>query len=209
MIAISIGLVALALLMGSFPTAYLMGRWVGKNDIREGGSRNPGAINAYRQYGKSAGLLVVLVDAGKGALAIYIGRLIGAPSIAIYSAAIAVTLGHNFNPFFGFRGGKGAATVLGIAAITVWQITAVTLATGAIMIALTRRTVTAIVGAFFVLNGLTIFTGLFTGQPLGVALICVILSFIVAGTHVFRQYPQLSLYVRQRRWRRVGGIDTL
>lgn len=205
MIAISIGLVALALLMGSFPTAYLMGRWVGKNDIREGGSRNPGAINAYRQYGKSAGLFVVLIDAGKGALAIYIGRLIGAPSIAIYSAAIAVTLGHNFNPFFGFRGGKGAATVLGIAAITVWQITAVTLATGGVVIALTRRTVTAIVGAFFVLNGLTIFTG----QPLGLVLICVILSLIVAGTHVFRQYPQLSVYVRQRRWRRVGGIDTL
>ena len=197
MTAISIGFIVLASLMGSFPTAYLMGRWLAKGDIREAGSRNVGATNAYQQYGKWAGLLVVLIDAGKGALVIVIGRLLDVPGLAIYIAAVAVTLGHNFNPFLRFRGGKGAATVLGISAIAVWEITAITVVAAVLAIALTRRVVISMVGAFIILNGLTILTG----QTLGLVVVCLVLTSLVGGTHVYRQYPQLSLYVRQRRWR--------
>ncbi len=106
--------VAIALALGSLPTAYLLGRWLGGVDIRGQGSRNPGALNAYRQLGKAAGAAVLIVDAGKGALAIYIGRTLGAPDAALYGAAVVATAGHNFSPFLRFRGGKGAATALGI-----------------------------------------------------------------------------------------------
>ena len=142
--------IALAYLMGAFPTAFLLGRRLKGVDIRHHGSRNPGALNAYRQLGRKAGLLVLVVDTGKGALAIFLGQRLGAPDTALYLAAVAATVGHNFSPVLRFRGGKGAATVLGISALMLWQITAVTVAFGVVLFALTRRAVWALTGVFLV-----------------------------------------------------------
>lgn len=195
--------VALAYLMGAFPTAYLLGRFLTGLDIRSIGSRNPGALNAYRQLGKGVGLLVLIADAGKGALAIFVGQRLGAPDVALYAAALAVTLGHNFSPFLRFRGGKGAAVVLGISAIMLWQITAITAVVGAVLFAFTRHVVWSMTGVFLLLNALTIGTA----QPVGLISLCIALSFIVGGTHILRQYPQLLLALRQRQWRRFMSIE--
>ena len=195
--------IVLAYLMGAFPTAYLLGRYLKGTDIRRSGSRNPGALNAYRQLGKAAGLLVLVMDTAKGALAIFIGQRLGAGEVALYVAALSAILGHNLSPFLGFRGGKGAATVLGISALMLWQITAVTVAVGGVLFALTRHAVWSLTGVFLLLNILTIATA----QPLGVILLCLVLSSIVAGTHLFRQYPELVSAIRQRQWRRFMTIE--
>ena len=194
-------LVAYAL--GSLPTAFIMGRIFGRRDIREAGSGNAGALNAYRQMGKRAGLLVLLVDSGKGALAVFITQRLGVPVLAVYGSAVLATLGHNFSPFLGFRGGKGAATVLGISALMLWQITIVTVIFGGVLYGSTRQAVWSMTGVFVLLNVLTVATS----QPLGLIGLCLLLSFVVAGTHFWRQYPQIALVVRERRWRRFMSIE--
>lgn len=198
----SIATIILAYLLGSIPTAYLVARYVRGIDIRRTGNQNVGAINAYRQVGKAAGVLVLVVDAGKGALAVFIGQRLGAPDIVIFAAAFAATLGHNFTPFLKFRGGKGAATVLGISAVLLWPITAVTLGAGVVLFAITRHAVWSLTGMFVLLNALTIAL-----QPIGPVILCLTLSFVIAGTHFFRQHPQLIPAIRQGDWRRFMSID--
>jgi acyl-phosphate glycerol 3-phosphate acyltransferase len=195
--------IALAYLMGALPTAYLVGLRLSGIDIRRHGSRNPGALNAYRQFGKVAGLLVLAVDTVKGALAIFIGQRLGAPDYALYLSAVAATLGHNFSPFLHFRGGKGAAVVLGISALMLLEITAISAAFGAVLMAATRHTVWSLTGVFLLLNALTIGTG----QPPGQIALCLGLSIIVAGTHVVRRYPELAPAVREGNLRKLMRIE--
>ena len=203
MVVASVLAIVLAYLMGAFPTAYLLGRWLGGVDIRGIGTRNPGALNAYRQIGRRAGLVVLVVDTGKGAMAIFVGQRLGVPDLALYAAALAATLGHNFSPFQRFRGGKGAATVLGISAIMLWEITALTVVLGAVMFTLTRHALWSITVVFLALNALTIGTS----QGPGLITLCLTLSFIVAATHIVRQRPELLPALRRGQWRRLMTIE--
>jgi glycerol-3-phosphate acyltransferase PlsY len=104
--------------IGSFPTAYLIGRLKGIN-IFEIGSGNMGATNVTRSLGFRWGALVFLIDAGKGVLAVLVARLMpGDPTNASVIAAIAVVIGHNWSLLVKLitgkvRGGKGAATASG------------------------------------------------------------------------------------------------
>lgn len=199
----SIVTLVLASLLGSLPTAYVLGKYVKGIDIRNVGSKNPGAVNAARSLGKGLGLLVLFVDAGKGALAVYIGQRIGAAELALYASAVIATLGHNFSPFLGFRGGKGGATVLGISALMLWQITTITVAVGAVLFAITRHPVWSLTGVFLLLNVLTIVTA----QEPGLIVLCLVLSSIVAATHLYRQHPSLIPAIRSGDWRRFMSSD--
>lgn len=117
--------VSLAYLAGSFPTALVTGRLFFGRDIRQEGSGNSGATNAFRQFGPVAGLVVLLVDCGKGVLvvlaapAVYI-RLSGQefPDTLLLSviAGLTAVLGHMWTIFARFRGGKGVATSAGMLA---------------------------------------------------------------------------------------------
>ena len=193
----------IAYALGSLPTALMVGRMFGRRDIRDAGSGNVGALNTYRQLGKGAGLLVLLVDSGKGALAVFVAQRSGVPVLAVYGSAVLATLGHNFSPFLGFRGGKGAATVLGISALMLWQITAITVVFGGVLYASTRHAVWSMTGVFVLLNVLTVGTS----QPLGLIVLCLLLSLVVASTHFWRRYPQIALVVRERQWRRFMSIE--
>ena len=198
-----VGVVLLAFLLGSIPTAYLMGRWRRGIDIRGVGSGNPGATNIGREVGIVPGILVLAIDAVKGAVAILVGQWLGVPATALYFAALAAVVGHNFTPFIGFRGGKGAATVLGISMLMLWQITAISGAVGLLVLAATRHVVWAMTAVFVALNGLTIGTG----QPAGQVILCIVLSLLVAGTHFGRQRAQLMPALTSRDWRRFMRID--
>lgn len=193
----------LSYLLGSIPTAYLLGRLVRDADIRRLGTENVGALNAYRELGRGIGAVVLVVDTGKGACAIVIGRLLGAPEVTLYVASLLATLGHNFSPFAGFRGGKGGATVLGISAVMLWHLTAASAGVGLIVLALTRHAVWSLTAVFVALNALTIGTG----QPIGQIIICLVLSFVVAGTHLLRQRPEIVPAVMRRDWRRLMSIE--
>lgn len=101
-------------LVGSFPTAHLLGKWLRRVDIRRVGVRNMGALNAYRVLGPFWGVITFLVDAGKGAFAVVMAQ---AQGLGVHSMALCGMLavaGHNWPVFARFRGGKGAATGIGV-----------------------------------------------------------------------------------------------
>jgi len=116
LIAIVVGYI-----LGSIPSAYLVGRLRKGIDIRQVGSRNMGALNVYYEIGVAEAALVTLADLGKGVGAILLARwLLGIPDPLAASfgpvtgaAGVAAVLGHVFPVFLKFRGGKGGATAIG------------------------------------------------------------------------------------------------
>jgi glycerol-3-phosphate acyltransferase PlsY len=105
-----------AYFIGSFPSAYIIGRLRKGIDIRQVGSRNMGAMNVFYKVGFVEGLLVLAVDIGKGAAAVALARFLGVPVVVQLLAGVTVLLGHNFTVFLKFRGGRGGATCIGILA---------------------------------------------------------------------------------------------
>lgn len=199
----SVAVALIAFLLGSIPTAFLMGRALKGIDVREAGSGNSGAVNAGRQLGKGIGALVLVIDAGKGVVAILIGQALQVPVLTIYISAVLVVLGHNFSPFLGFKGGKGAATVLGLSALMLWQITAISVLLGAVLLLITRRAVWTLAAVFLLLNALTIATS----QSPGLIALCLILSLLVAATHFSRQRAELLPALKNGDWRRIMSTD--
>jgi len=109
-----VGVLICAYLIGSFPSAYLAGRFRRGIDIREVGSRNVGAMNVFYKVGFVTGLLVLAVDIGKGAAAVALARWLGVPMIVELFAGVAAVIGHSFPVWLKFRGGRGGATIIGI-----------------------------------------------------------------------------------------------
>jgi glycerol-3-phosphate acyltransferase PlsY len=105
--------VVLAYLLGSISSAILIARLLGLSDPRSQGSGNPGATNMLRVGGKGAAVATLLGDMLKGVLAVLLAHALGGSEIAIASAAAAAFLGHLYPVFFGFKGGKGVATLFG------------------------------------------------------------------------------------------------
>ncbi len=106
--------VVCAYLLGSLPFAYIIGRLVKGVDIRQVGTRNMGAMNAIYRVGLGWGILVLLLDMAKGALAVLVARWLGLSlTIQLIAGGISI-IGHMFPVFLGFRGGKGGATAVGI-----------------------------------------------------------------------------------------------
>jgi len=106
--------IVIAYLLGSVPFAYIFGRFRKGVDIRDVGGGNVGALNTYRQIGPVWGLSVLAADILKGVLAVFVARWLGIPLEWVFVAGFAAVVGHNWPVFLKFRGGKGAATVLGV-----------------------------------------------------------------------------------------------
>jgi len=106
-------MVLAAYLIGSIPTALWMGKYFFQVDIRNHGSKNPGATNTLRVMGKKAAIIVLLIDGGKGMLAASLPLIFNVPVEPLYAGLIAV-IGHCFPIFAGFRGGKAIATTAGV-----------------------------------------------------------------------------------------------
>jgi acyl phosphate:glycerol-3-phosphate acyltransferase len=119
--------VVIAYLIGSLLGSLILGKLRGV-DIRSLGSGNAGATNALRTQGKLFGLLVLLVDIAKGVIVVWWLPLAQFPGIGLdpsvsrawltVACGLAVIVGHVYPVWFGFRGGKGAATVVGVVAAT-------------------------------------------------------------------------------------------
>jgi glycerol-3-phosphate acyltransferase PlsY len=107
--------ILLAYLIGSISVSTLLVRVVKRVDIRSYGSGNAGATNTLRLLGWKYGILVLLLDALKGAVSVYVAYAFTHHSLPVeYVAGLAVIVGHNWPIFFGFRGGKGIATTIGV-----------------------------------------------------------------------------------------------
>lgn len=102
-----------AYFLGNISTGLLVGRAVGHIDIRKTGSGNAGTTNIMRTLGWFPSVLTLLGDVLKAVIAVVIGRAV-AGEIGGYVAGVAVLLGHNWPVLFGFKGGKGMASSLGI-----------------------------------------------------------------------------------------------
>ncbi len=103
----------LGYVIGSFPSAFLLGKLKGKN-IFKVGSGNMGAMNTARNLGYGLGVLVLLLDLGKGALATYLSLKLFPEVLPALAAGSASVLGHAWSIYIGFRGGKGLATSFGV-----------------------------------------------------------------------------------------------
>jgi glycerol-3-phosphate acyltransferase PlsY len=111
----------LGYLLGSIPFGVLVTRAMGLGDVRSIGSGNIGATNVLRTGSKGAALATLLLDGGKGALAVLLARAVVAEDAVQLAGAMAF-LGHCFPVWLGFRGGKGVATFLGILMAIAWPV---------------------------------------------------------------------------------------
>lgn len=105
-------------LLGSVPFALLLTRTAGLGDIRRMGSGNVGATNVLRSGSTPLAVLTLLLDAGKGALAVVLAARWGTDAGLV--AGGAAVIGHVFPVWLGFRGGKGVATTLGVLLAASW-----------------------------------------------------------------------------------------
>ena len=113
---------AIGYLLGSIPVGIFAGRALGGIDPRDAGSRNIGFTNVLRVAGKAAGMVTLIGDMGKGALAVLLARHLLGPAGSEWELAAggAAIVGHIFPVFLRFKGGKGVATALGVLLAVDW-----------------------------------------------------------------------------------------
>ncbi|MCB2263276.1 MAG: glycerol-3-phosphate 1-O-acyltransferase PlsY [Candidatus Thiosymbion ectosymbiont of Robbea hypermnestra] len=111
-----------AYLLGSVSSAIIACRLMGLPDPRTQGSGNPGATNVLRIGGKLAGAVTLLGDGLKGLAPMLLAHLLDANPMVLAATGLAAFLGHLYPVFFGFRGGKGVATALGVQLGLYWPI---------------------------------------------------------------------------------------
>ena len=134
----------IAYLLGSINTSIIVGKKMAGVDIRKSGSGNAGATNALRTLGKKAGAIVLIGDILKAVVAILIAILISKITkaddevILKQIAGFFVVLGHNFPIFYGFKGGKGIATSLGVILLINVKIGLICLVFALIIMVITR-----------------------------------------------------------------------
>lgn len=136
----------IAYLLGSISFSVIFTKKFAGFDVRKKGSGNAGSTNVLRTAGKKPAILTLLCDIAKGVLAVFIASLVGkickadinTSAILIQIAGICVVIGHTFPIFFGFKGGKGVATALGVLLITNWQIGLICLVFALVLMALSR-----------------------------------------------------------------------
>lgn len=122
-------LIAFAYLAGSVSSAIIVCRLLGLPDPRGEGSGNPGATNVLRIGGKKAAAITLIGDVLKGIIPVLAAKLLGATLAVQAMVAVAAFLGHLYPVFFGFRGGKGVATAIGVLLGLNWQVGLLTIAT--------------------------------------------------------------------------------
>ncbi|SDW19397.1 glycerol-3-phosphate 1-O-acyltransferase PlsY [Roseicitreum antarcticum] len=171
-----LGLIGLAsYVLGSVPFGLVVARAMGLGDVRQIGSGNIGATNVMRTGNKLAGALTLLLDGGKGAVAVLIARVLAGEDAA-QAAALAAFLGHLFPVFLGFRGGKGVATYLGVLLALAWPVGLATCATWLVAFKLGRY---SSLSALIAIGLSPIYAGVIGYLPvLAVLLVMAVLVFI-------------------------------
>ncbi|WP_096188613.1 glycerol-3-phosphate 1-O-acyltransferase PlsY [Evansella halocellulosilytica] len=157
---ISIFVIIISYLIGSISFSYLIGMKLKKVDIRKHGSGNAGATNTLRVLGVGPAITVLLLDCAKGVVAVLLGLFLtnGDPAIAAASG-LASILGHNWPVYYGFRGGKGVATTIGVLATLVLSAALIAGLIAIISIIITRF---VSLGSLIFISGTTILTGVFS-----------------------------------------------
>ena len=135
---IDIILIIAAYLLGSVSSAVITCRLMGLPDPRSIGSKNPGATNVMRQAGKKAAIITLVGDMLKGLVPVLIAKALGVSLETQLLVAMAAFLGHLYPVFFGFKGGKGVATAIGVLLGLNWQVAMTTCIVWLIVFAIKR-----------------------------------------------------------------------
>ena len=165
MVAYYIVMAIVAYCIGSISFSVIFSKKMAGFDVREKGSGNAGSTNVLRTVGKKAAILTLICDILKGIVAVLLALALGNivkelnGALLIQIAAIAVIVGHTFPVFFGFKGGKGVATSLGVLILINWQIGLICLVFALVIMALTRMVSAGSVLAAILFPVLTLFVG--------------------------------------------------
>lgn len=128
----------LSYLLGSIPNGLWLCRALWHVDLRQHGSHNIGATNAWRTLGKGTGFLVFFLDMLKGLLAVWLGEmLVGTPLVMILCGVLAI-VGHSLSLFLRFHGGKGVATGLGVILMLMPKVTVIVFLVWLLLVLATR-----------------------------------------------------------------------
>ena len=191
---IAVGVIAY--LIGSINSSILISRAVMGKDIRTSGSGNAGATNMLRTMGKKYAIITLVIDILKGVVALLLARLainLGAGDVAMYVSGVAVVVGHNFPVFFGFKGGKGVATSLGVVLLIDWKIGLITVLIAIAIMALTRYESLGSIVAAVVFMILQIISMAVNGEFDITRLICVI---ILGGLLIVRHRANIARLIK-------------
>lgn len=185
----------IAYLIGSINFSILISKKKAGFDIRQKGSGNAGTTNMLRTVGKGAALLTLILDILKGIVVILVSRFFGfilyklwfinlEQSILVQISGICVILGHTYPIYFGFKGGKGVATALGILLITNWNIGLICLVFAIVLIIITRMVSVGALSASILFPVLTIFSDKMSFiEPGNYILYSIVLAVIVCFNH--------------------------
>lgn len=149
---IIIAVAVVSYLIGSINFSIILSKLISGKDIRESGSGNAGATNMLRTHGKKMGVITLLLDVMKGVVVVFIVKAlvnsdimytdtnfdIALNNVLPYIAGVAVILGHNFPLYFGFKGGKGVATSLGVVLMLDWKVGLIVAVCAIAIMAITR-----------------------------------------------------------------------
>lgn len=135
----------IAYLLGSVSFSVIISKKMAGFDVRKKGSGNAGTTNVLRSVGKKAAVITLILDILKGVLAVLVAYIVGNivkegvdKALLIQIAGLLVIVGHTFPIFFGFKGGKGIATALGVLLITNWNIGLICLVFALVLMVLTK-----------------------------------------------------------------------
>jgi len=186
-----------AYILGSIPMAYILVRLIAGRDVRQMGSGNVGALNTFHQVGIAGAMLVFLMDAGKGALAVLAPSWLGAPQWTMFMTTTLVVAGHNWPVLLNFRGGKGAATIFGISLVLAPLLTLITLGPVVVIVLAVRNLVIGVAFGFIMLNMLL----MVTRQDLERVVLCVFLTLVVTVTYLLSTRNHVVQSIKGRRWK--------
>ena len=119
---------AISYILGSIPNGLILGKAIWGVDLRQHGSKNIGATNAWRTIGKAGGISIFALDFLKGAISAYLGLHLGGSELAGVLCGILAIAGHSWSVFLAFKGGKGVATGLGVIAALMPEVTLIVFA---------------------------------------------------------------------------------
>lgn len=203
-VLIIIAVAVVSYLIGSINFSIILSKMIGKKDIRESGSGNAGATNMLRTYGKKMGVITLLLDVLKGIIVVFIGKALGHSDMMYpnthfdmmindvalsYIAGVCVILGHNFPLYFGFKGGKGVATSLGVVLMLDWKVGLIVAVIAIAIMAITRYVSlgSIIGGAMFIV--IEIVKAFIMHEYNVIQLVCVI---IIGGLLIARHHANIK-----------------
>ena len=164
-------------LFGSVPFGLILTRLAGLGDIRAIGSGNIGATNVLRTGNKGLAAATLLLDGAKGAFAVGIFLLLGPPGAELW-AGLGAVFGHLFPVWLGFKGGKGAATGLGVLLVLAWPVGVIACLTWLAVAAVGRISSLATLAAFAVAP-----VAAYALVPAPVALVALAIAVLVIARH--------------------------